>query len=267
MEKKEKLSKLIDKIGYKKVLNREVKYKKLKGVDAIAWINLDRSENRKKYMEELLGNIDIPNYRISGVDGKTQNVRSMIGNCGYVRNLSNYEIACTLSHIKAISHLSTLPGKYFLVCEDDISLKNTNLFHEKLRDIIKESPEFDILLINKTYLGPVNENYGLWKNYQYQGATVCSTVSYIISKNGIKKLMNYGSYDINTNTFKINDKMDVADLFIYQNLNTYFYKYNFIATLIENNISTIHPDHLFLHEMSDKFQLKLILKDKFNIDI
>ena len=39
-------------------------------ISGIAWINLDRSLKRKKYMMNLLKDINIPNYRISAIDGK-----------------------------------------------------------------------------------------------------------------------------------------------------------------------------------------------------
>ena len=42
--------------------------------------------------------------------------------------MTKYEFACLLSHIKAITSLKDTDGNYFMICEDDISLKNTILF-------------------------------------------------------------------------------------------------------------------------------------------
>jgi GR25 family glycosyltransferase involved in LPS biosynthesis len=44
--------------------------KYLEGIDIIYYINLDRSVERRKNMEELLSHFNIPNVRISAVDGK-----------------------------------------------------------------------------------------------------------------------------------------------------------------------------------------------------
>ena len=42
---------------------------------------------------------------------------------------------------------------------------------------------------------------------------------------------------------------DVADIFLYKNLNTYVYKYNFISTKDEE--SSIHEGHLDYHKKSN----------------
>jgi GR25 family glycosyltransferase involved in LPS biosynthesis len=238
-------------------------------INGIAWINLDRSPKRKEYMENLLKDVKIPNYRISAIDGKAyQDIKSIYGNIPLSKELSNSEIACTLSHIKAINHLKNIPGEYFIVCEDDISFDNIILFDKNLETIIKECPKFDILLLNKTYNKPIKEIYAKWSDYYFKEPidAIYSTVCYVISRSGINKLIKDAFY-IDDNNFKLNEnhKLHASDIYIYENLDTYVYKYNFISTLLEE--STIHNNHLNYHKNSDAYQLGIILKDFYNYNL
>ncbi len=238
-------------------------------ISGIAWINLDRSSKRKEYMERLLQQIDIPNYRISAIDGKIyNNIKSIYGNIPLQKEITNTEIACTLSHIKAINYFKYIPGDYFIVCEDDISFDNIIFFDKNLETIIKECPKFDILMLNKTSFKYLDKIYSKWNDYfidetvDYIGSCVC----YVISRSGINKLIKNAKY-IDDNNFILNkyQKMNVSDIYIYKNLDTYVYKYNFISNLFDD--STIHNDHLPYQKKNDIFQLAIILKDFYNYDL
>ena len=89
---------------------------------------------------------------------------------------------------------------------------------------------------------------------------VAGTVAYIINKNSIHKILNLIDYNKINNTFDINiNNITPADYFLYQNCNTYVYKYNFINCL--NKTSIIHEDHLSLHIRSSNIQKDFILND------
>jgi GR25 family glycosyltransferase involved in LPS biosynthesis len=238
-------------------------------ISGIAWINLDRSYKRKEYMEKLLQQIDIPNYRIRAIDGNAyKDIKSIYGDIPLQKNLTNSEIACTLSHIKAINYFKDIPGDYFIVCEDDISFDNIIFFNKNLETIIKECPKFDILMLNKTYLQPIKDIYSKWNDYFIDETLdyISSCVCYIISRSGINKLIKNAKY-INDNNFILNkyQKMNVSDIYIYKNLDTYVYKYNFISTLLEE--STLHRNHLAYQRKNNIFQLAIILKDFYNYDL
>jgi GR25 family glycosyltransferase involved in LPS biosynthesis len=237
-------------------------------ISGIVWINLDRSPDRREYMINLLKDINIPNFRISAIDGKSyDDIESIYKNIPLERKLSKSEIACTLSHIKAINYLKNIPGEYFIVCENDISFNNIILFDHDLKTIILDCPKFDILMLNKTFLKPLKEKYSKWNDYFYNKyEQVGSTVCYVISRNGINKIINNAKY-IDDNNFILNknNNLDVADIYIYKNIDTYIYKYNYITTLIEQ--STIHNNHMDLHKNNDNFQFGIILKDFYNYDL
>jgi GR25 family glycosyltransferase involved in LPS biosynthesis len=239
-----------------------INYNKINFIDGIVWINLDRSINRKNNMKNILKNINIPNYRISAIDGKNNNIQNLLQGINLARNMNNSEIGCVLSHIKAITFLSELNGNYFMVCEDDIEIRNINFIKDNLKDIINKCPEFDILILHKIYIDIINEEYINWnehlnklgKDYQIAG-----TSCYIISRSGINKIINLCKF-IDTNNFIFNKSyLDVSDIFLYENTNTYVYKYNYIS--ISGIESYIHEEHISHHNKCEEVQDKTMLNN------
>ena len=223
---------------------------KINGIDHILWINLDRSHDRKIYMENIFSKINIPNIRISAIDGKNYNLTE---STNLFHKMNNYEIATTLSHIKAISSLQNLDGNYFCICEDDIAFDNIKYFTNDLNDIISKAPNFDILLITKIYNIKLEELYTKWVPGIY------STACYIISKKGLYNFISHSSYNKDNNNFNIMHPISVADHYIYNYVDTYVYKYNFINTI--DITSLIHPEYLSIHKRSSFFQLYNIIND------
>jgi len=215
-------------------------------IDHVVWINMDKSVDRKMHMEKLLENI--PNTRISAIDVSKINENSNINKC-----TTYQELCCTLSHIKAISTLEHMYGKYFCVCEDDIGFNNLILFDDNLQDIIENAPDFDILMICKVCPFELTNTYSKWED----GYHICSTACYIITKEGVDKfLTNVAKYNSN-NTFDYKYDISVADHFIYNYMNTIVYKYNFINTIDKN--STIHENHIAMHQIYTYNQRKIII--------
>jgi hypothetical protein len=107
-----------------------------------------------------------------------------------------------------------------------------------------------------------------WHDYYTEETYVHigSTAYYIITRIAINKIIKNAKY-IDDYNFKLNknNKLCVSDIYIYKNLNTYVYKYNYITTLLEE--STIHNNHLATHKNNDDFQFGVILKDLYNYDL
>jgi GR25 family glycosyltransferase involved in LPS biosynthesis len=246
--------------------NLNIDYKKINYIDGIVWINLHKDIERNKYMKEILNNINIDNYKIVGIDSNNNELLDMFTNVNYERKLDNYEIANTLSHIKAINYLENKKGDYFLICEDNISFNNIILIDKDLQSIISECPKFDILILNKTYSTNTNNTYVKWVNYYkpLNNDYIGSCAAYIISREGINKFIKFAKYA--DTYFKLDKKnnLDVSDIYIYKYLDTYVYKYNFIAT---KNIFTITKTDKSFDDKNNLFQLNIILKDFYNHEI
>jgi hypothetical protein len=246
--------------------NLNIDYNKINFIDGIVWINLDKDIERNKHMNEILAHINIKNYKIIGLDADNNELLDMFTNVNYERKLNNYEIANTLSHIKAINYLENIKGDYFLICEDNISFNNIILIDKDLKTIISECPKFDILILNKTYLANINNIYVKWDNYYkpLKNDYIGSSAAYIISREGINKLIKFAKYA--DSYFKLDKKnnLDASDIYIYKYLDTYVYKYNLITT---KNISTITKTDKPFDDKNNLFQLNIILKDFYNHEV
>ena len=238
---------------------------KINAISKIVWINLEESQDRKEYMETLLKDVNIPNSRINAINGRNTNIdcTSLIKDIQKDNNnLHNREIACTLSHIKAISSLKDCSGDYFMICEDDISFDNIKYFPDNhdSKHIIENAPsDFEVLMIYKTSYDELNELYGDWNEYRSRGTTFYGAVCYIMSKSAIQKFITIAEY-INDETFIFskNAIFNVADVFIYKNLKTYTYKYNFITSI--DQYSTL-DSNLTFYRQSVEYQLNIIKND------
>jgi GR25 family glycosyltransferase involved in LPS biosynthesis len=253
------IKKLILNNDLNEIENLQIDFSKINLINGIVWINSDINKKRADYMKELLKNIPIKNYRVAEIDGNSSNIIDIFTNINFDRKLTNKEIAKTLSHIKAINFLENIEGNYFLICEDNICFKNTVLFDKDLKSIIESSPKFDILLLNKNYLLNIEESYSKWSKYYkpIENEYVGSTTAYIVSRDGINKLLKFAKY--NDSYFKLGKKnnLDLADIYLYKNLDTIVYKYNYIG--IKNIELT---DEIQQNEdKNNLFQLNIIIKD------
>ncbi len=253
------IKKLILNNNFNELENLQIDFSKINFIDGIIWLNSDINIKRAEYMTNLLKNISIKNYRISEIDGNSSNIMDTFTNVNFDRKLTNNEIAKTLSHIKGISFLENIEGKYFLICEDNICFKNTVLIDIDLKQIIESSPKFDILLLNKNYLINIEEPYSKWNKYYkpIENEYVGSTAAYIISREGINKLLKFAKY--NDSYFKLDKKnnLDLSDVYIYKYLDTFVYKYNYIGT---KNIE-LTDNQQQNEDKNNLFQLNIIIKD------
>jgi GR25 family glycosyltransferase involved in LPS biosynthesis len=240
-------------------INFIIDYSKINYINKILWINLDNSIYRKTNIENILKNIQIPNKRISAIDGSK--LISPILN--FERNISNYEIACLLSHIKAITSLKNIEGDYFLICEDDFMLNNTIFFSKDLKQIIKNCPTFDILSIQSTFNKKFYNEYNKWSDYYIENPLtfIGCTGSYIISKSGVDKITSKNTF-IDDNNYTLNYPVNVADIYLYKYVDTFVYKYNFISSF--NNESIFNKKFIKQYQ---KFNFKQLNKMLGDIDL
>ena len=240
------------KIWKKKCLYSEynINYDKINKINLILWVNLDKSTERKTNMENILKNIDIPNIRISAIDGDTYHFTYK-----FLDNMNKYEKGCILSHLKSIQYLQYIEGEYFMICEDDITFRNINLFNNNLQDIIDNAPQFEILIISKLCCFNKLNNLYTWYDANYHNKLVGSTACYIISRAGINHFKNI------INDIQIGTKIiGIADLWIYKECKTCIYKYNFIDTINAGD-SSIEPTNNYFHKNSSEYQLNIILEN------
>lgn len=167
----------------------------------IYYINLEKREDRNEKMLKILqyfNKYNIIYERIEAINGNEikQNELKYIFGKEYYKNkkLTNGQIGCILSHIKAIQQFYDSNKKYGIIFEDDICI-NEKYSEEILPNTFKylENNYFDICYFGMNALGGSQlyigeeispELYKL-KNFGY-GAH-----GYVISKNGARKMLNY----------------------------------------------------------------------------
>lgn len=239
------------------------------------WINIDKSIDRRIFMEEQFKLNNINNQRISAITPDSLDYiledkppyDCGCSACNYNDHKDcKFEYSCTCSHLIAIKEGYKSGDKYFIICEDDIYFP----FKINFDKIIESLPvDFDICQLmvldadGNTYL--YNECYKNNSKFYINFDTTkkfFSTGMYLISRNGARKLINKF---INKQSLKFDfrniSSLKQADFILYMHINTYTLTFPMcFPTLIF--ISEIHPHHYFLHKNSIDKIIEIINDDK-----
>ncbi len=179
------------------------------------YINLDRSRDRRKVMEKVYKNLK----RIKGVDGKKMRRRS---GSRRVNKLSNGELGCLQSHIRAIRRAYQDGAEEALIMEDDIFIDFKKFWVKNIRQVVnpKRYPKnAECIILHCSMVGPCRKMLGMkndfskWRRGQQRNSTGC----YYINRQGMEKIYKrFGPNYVPRNWYP-------ADRFIYTVLNSYNY--------------------------------------------
>ena len=188
-------------------------------------------------MEALYNNL----IRVEAFDGiKLYSYNNICLTPGY--DMSRSEIACSLSHLKAIYSAYKNGDKHALIMEDDIYNSFEYLWKDSIEDIIKFKPRnveciqlhcINPDIINKMLLK--KERFVKWCEQSWGAGC------YYITRKGMRKIVKkYIKNNIINLSISMKNKADIN--LIYGTLNTVVYT----RPLFEHQISesTIHPSHL-----------------------
>lgn len=246
------------------------------------WINMDKSVDRRRYMERQFFEHSIENYRISAETPETikSNDYTIIRNAESMETTTPEEIACILSHLKAIQQGyddgtdgTADADSYFCVLEDDVSFINID-FNKIIKYIAeveaknknKGDGDVEILqlytsshpvvirLYNEHFLNGGNGGNGgngsdgggdviIKRTESYPGA-----VYYLVSRKAARKILD--AYVVSKHTHKYDlsySSWTAADNIIYAPVSSYVITYPVAITDIAFG-STLHPEHLPNHE-------------------
>ena len=232
------------------------------GVDIIYWINLDRSKDRRDYMENLLkDNVfqNVPNKRIRAVDGEktkdavlTKYVMQRQSRC------SNVEYACFLSHLETIREFSQTDNSVALIFEDDITLDFKPHWSKTIREIMDAAPD-DWEIIQLSYMTdkskiPTQDFVPTYGNY-------FSAAAYLINNTAAKRWMREIYYD---EKYHLDDSArHVADEYTFHKLRTYTYRHPYFIYKANNDTTLYHTGSLPFHEKSRKDIEEVLYSPKF----
>jgi GR25 family glycosyltransferase involved in LPS biosynthesis len=236
-------------------VNNNILY--LDGIDIIYWINMEESIDRRNNMlnmfkDKIFKNIKIE--KINAINGKKINLLSIIETKNKNTQTSPSEYGCLLSHLEAIRKFSISNYNIALILEDDCTLEFKKYWNKTIKQIIQEAPlDWEII---KLYYGADNGNIIFnWNNninyFKYKNTY--GTVAYLINKKAAIKFIK--KYYINNKYILDYHDYYVSDRFIYDKINTYVYKYPYFIYR-SNNDSTLHSDHLILHDNHKNILIK-----------
>lgn len=195
----------------------------------IYWLNLNRSRERKQYFENMLEENNITNHnRVEAIDGN--NISKIDYN---IKNdITVYELACTLSHIKAIQTAYSNNCEYAIILEDDCNFEYIKYQKHSIKELIdmmnSTHINWEILQLSMCNRKDQNERIKNNNNYIIKGNRCCAT-AYLINKRGMMKFN------------KISNNISQSDSFLYKTCNTYYLtKPYLIYHYSKDIVSTIH---------------------------
>ena len=220
----------------------------------IYYINLDRSHQRQKFMEDQFKLYNITNYkRIVGIDGKQlkNNLTDNINGTTFTNNypgLTKNELGCLLSHLKAIKMAYDNNLDQVLILEDDCSLDLMFFWEDNLISLLDKlnKPDWEIFQL---YTGNCI-NFNSKKCSLQTGENYCwGCVAYLINRKGMEKIINFIRTNIQNEIIlgkyfnnKLYPTRGESDIFLYQIAKTYyldtplFYPNNYnLKTTIDNS--------------------------------
>lgn len=240
----------------------------------VYYINLDRSTDRKEYMENQMKQYNISFNRISAIDklNITNNILGKVDRFGYINKCLNIneqlcsgQLGCIMSHFKTYYEALQKEEEIIIVFEDDISLDYMDNWSLSIKDIVESAPigwnTIQLHTLNPLIITGLNKlDEKLYEKphdafgsdvYMYYG-----TGAYCISKNGMQALINKFCRN---NTIILEGKYNVADGLLYSLPQSYIYTKPLFYTN-EQFISNIYDVQNKIGDISTKI-IKHILNN------
>lgn len=132
---------------------------KLNGFAPVYVINMERSKNRKDYIDDHFKKYGVSDYTfLKAVDGSIEDLSDLIINYDLL-NITKGEAACSLSHLKAIElWLGSSDAEYGIIVEDDVSFETVDFWNFEWMDFLNSvTKKYDILqlaIINNFKVNP-----------------------------------------------------------------------------------------------------------------
>lgn len=218
--------------------------KKLKDIGPILWINLDTETDRQKHMTNLFDMYDIKNVRISAIDARHNDVSDLLVG-RYPELMTQSELGCTLSHLKAIKYFyEETDLNHIIICEDDIVFDTVQYWPFTWNVFMAKAPyDWDVLqcAITSTKNLRVNLHPRLINDF-------CAAF-YVITRHHAEKIL---KNHIRGDKFRLDQKLKpraVSEELIYNSGRTYSiplftYRYDFNSGIHQDHIEIFHKQNV-----------------------
>jgi GR25 family glycosyltransferase involved in LPS biosynthesis len=210
---------------------------KLNNLPSIYWLNLDSDTHRREYMEGQFDYWEIKNHlRISGYDGRDDDVSSYLKG-RMPDNMTQNEVGCVLSHLKAIKHFyEETDDPYVLILEDDVSFEPAKYWSFSWTDFVSNLPyDWDCVQLTTICTGNIHVNLHIRFINDFSAA------AYLITRHHAEKIV---KNHIRGDKYKLDNGVKpraVSEDLIFESGKTYSVPI-FLYRLDMG--SAIHPEHI-----------------------
>jgi GR25 family glycosyltransferase involved in LPS biosynthesis len=133
---------------------------KMEGFGPVYVINMERSIDRKKYIQDHFEKYGVSDYTfVEAIDGSKDDINSLLSTPFNESIISKSETACTISHLKAIEHwLTNSESEYAIIVEDDVSFETVDFWGFTWKNFLDSvTQDYDVLqmaIINNFVVNP-----------------------------------------------------------------------------------------------------------------
>lgn len=219
--------------------------KKLKGIGPILWINLDTETDRQEHMTSLLDFYEIPHTRIPAVDGRGNNDVSEFLSGKWPELVTSGELACTISHLKAIKYFYEKTNlDYIIICEDDIVFDTVPYWPFTWSVFMSHAPyDWDVLQC------AITSTKNLRANLHPRLINDFCAAFYVITRHHAEKIL---KLHCRGDKFKLDQKLKpraTSEEIIYNTGRTYSiplftYRYDFDSGIHQDHIEIFHKNNV-----------------------
>ena len=214
---------------------------KLKGLPAIYWLNLDADENRRFYMEEQFKYWQVENHtRIAGYDAREDDVSEHLK--GRIPdNVSQAELGCCMSHIKAIKHFyEQTEDEYCMILEDDVDFSTVRYWNFTWQEFVGLLPyDWDCIQMATITTGDIHVKLHLKFINDFSAA------AYLISRHHAAKIL---KHHVRGDKYKLDNGVQpraVSEDVVLESGKTYsiplfLYNLQFGSTIHQEHIGVFH---------------------------
>lgn len=229
----------------KNIVDTSTVKKKLNGICPFLWINLDSESDRKDHMISLFDEYNIKNTRISAIDARGDNDVSDLLVGKYPDLISQGELGCVLSHLKAIKYFYYETNlDYIIIAEDDIVFDTVQYWPFGWNGFVSRVPyDWDVLQC------AITSTKNLRANLHPRLINDFCAAFYVISRHHAEKII---KYHIRGDKFKLDQKIKpraTSEELIYNSGKTYSiplftYRYDFQSGIHQEHVEIFHKQNV-----------------------
>jgi GR25 family glycosyltransferase involved in LPS biosynthesis len=213
----------------------------LKDFGPIYVVNLKSKEDKLSHIKKEFNQHNVKDYTvIEAVDGSTEDLSLLVDNVDSIP-LSKNELACSISHLKAIKHwLDTSKSEYAIIVEDDLTFETVDSWQWNWQEFLsKIEADYDVLQLS------IQNNYKINTSLHYREIRDSATVCYLIKRSWAEKLI---LKHVVNNKFIFSGKDRsrlVADGLIYNgaiclSFPLFTYSVEFDSSINKEHVNTLH---------------------------